>query len=160
MNDRDHIIRLPRFHYAEFPRKTYTFHVPDDGKVLFSENEVWLYIEEDMAVLGITDWAQRIMGELVYFSPPAAGSRIEQFAAVGELESVKAVLEIVSPVSGEIVEINQALRKKPQLANTAPFAEGWVCVMRLAHPAKERDSLLDFAEYARLMQRKADDYNR
>ena len=153
-------ITLPEFEYREFPRKTYTFRVPCDGKVLFSENEMWLYREGDVAILGVTDWAQRIMGELVYFSPPKAGRRVAQFDSIGELESVKAVLELVSPVSGEIVAINDALKKKPQLANTAPFGEGWVCVMKLTNMEDEADDLLEFSEYAKLMQRKADDYNR
>ncbi|MBQ1501574.1 MAG: glycine cleavage system protein H, partial [Firmicutes bacterium] len=88
------LLKLPEFIFEEYPREKYTFNVPHDDDLLFSENETWAYIKDGRAIVGVTDWAQRIMGDLLYFTPPEVGAEIEQFASLGELESGKAVLEM------------------------------------------------------------------
>ncbi len=153
------LLKLPEFLFEEYPREKYTFNVPHDDDLLFSENETWAYIKDGRAIVGVTDWAQRIMGDLLYFTPPEVGAEIEQFASLGELESGKAVLEMASPLSGKVIAVNEAVVDAPELVTEEPFGKGWICQLQLTDLEGERDMLLDFEEYFPLMKRKADDYN-
>jgi glycine cleavage system H protein len=111
----------------------------------------WARIEADEAVLGITWYAQDSLGELVHFEPPDAGATIGKDAAYGEVESVKAVSDLISPLSGEVIEVNQKVVEAPETVNEDPYGEGWLVRIRLTDPA-EADLLLDAAAYRQLLE--------
>jgi len=111
----------------------------------------WARIEGDEATLGITWFAQDSLGELVHFEPPEAGATIAKDDAYGEVESVKAVSDLITPLSGEVIEINQKIVETPEAVNEDPYGEGWLVRIRLSDPA-EAESLLDVASYRQLLE--------
>ena len=106
----------------------------------------WARIDGDEAVLGITWFAQDSLGELVHFEPPAEGQQIEREASYGEVESVKAVSDVIAPLSGEVLEVNRKAVDEPETVNADPYGEGWLIRIRLSEPA-EADELLDAGAY-------------
>ena len=102
--------------------------------------------EQSLATLGITWYAQDALGEVVFFEAPAVGTQLAKDAPYAEVESVKAVSEVIAPLSGEIVEVNAALSQNPAMINSDPYGEGWLVKVRMSEPA-ERDALLDAAAY-------------
>jgi glycine cleavage system H protein len=111
----------------------------------------WARIEGDEATLGITWYAQDSLGELVHFEPPEAGATIIKDSAYGEVESVKAVSDLISPLSGEVIAVNQKVVDAPELVNADPYGEGWLVRIRLSNPA-EGDGLLDAGAYKQLVE--------
>jgi glycine cleavage system H protein len=122
---------------------------PDDLK--YHPEHDWARIDEDEATLGITWFAQDSLGELVHFEPPDEGTRIGKDDTYGEVESVKAVSDLISPLSGELIEVNKKVVEAPETVNEDPYGEGWLVRIRLAD-AGEVDSLLDAADYRRLLE--------
>jgi glycine cleavage system H protein len=106
----------------------------------------WARIEDGEAVLGITWYAQDALGELVHFEPPEVGASIAKDGVYGEVESVKAVSDVVSPLSGEVLEVNQAVVDGPETVNDDPYGDGWLVRSRLSD-ASEADSLMDADAY-------------
>ena len=106
----------------------------------------WARIEDGEAVLGITWYAQDALGELVHFEPPEVGASIAKDGVYGEVESVKAVSDVVSPLSGEVLEVNQAVVDGPETVNEDPYGDGWLIRIRLSD-ASEADSLMDADAY-------------
>jgi len=106
----------------------------------------WARIDGDEAVLGITWFAQDSLGELVHFEPPTDGQQIQRGAAYGEVESVKAVSDVIAPLSGEVLEVNRKAADEPEKVNADPYGEGWLIRIRLSEPA-EADELLDAGAY-------------
>jgi glycine cleavage system H protein len=121
---------------------------PDDLK--YHEEHDWARIEGDEAVLGITWFAADALGELVHFEPPEAGATVTKDASYGEAESVKAVSELISPLSGEVLEVNQKVVDAPETVNGDPYGDGWLIRIRMSDPA-EADALLDAGAYTRLL---------
>jgi glycine cleavage system H protein len=117
---------------------------PDDLK--YHPEHDWARIEGDEATLGITWFAQDSLGELVHFEPPEVGSTVAQGQAAGEVESVKAVSDVVAPLSGEVLEVNQRAVDEPEIVNEDPYGEGWLVRIRLSDPG-EADSLMDAEGY-------------
>jgi glycine cleavage system H protein len=117
---------------------------PDDLR--YHREHDWARIEDGEAVLGITWYAQDALGELVHYEPPEAGSTVMKDSSYGEVESVKAVSEIIAPLSGEVVEVNQAVVDAPETVNDDPYGAGWLIRIRLTDP-NEADDLLDPAAY-------------
>jgi|ERR1039458_1768067 glycine cleavage system H protein len=120
---------------------------PDD--LLYHPEHDWARIEggdSDIATLGITWYAQDALGEVVFFESPSVGASLQKDTPYAEVESVKAVSEVVAPLSGEITEVNEALADNPQAINEDPYGEGWLVKVRLADPS-ERDALLDAGSY-------------
>jgi glycine cleavage system H protein len=111
----------------------------------------WARIDGDEATLGITWFAQDSLGELVHFEPPDKGAAVTKDGSYGEVESVKAVSELISPLSGEVIEINQKVVEAPETVNADPYGEGWLVRIRLFDPA-EAGSLLDAAEYKQILE--------
>ena len=107
-------------------------------------------MDGDTATIGITWYAQDALGELVHFEPPEPGSSVAKDESYGEVESVKAVSDLVSPLSGEVVEVNQAVADEPEKVNEDPYGEGWLIKVRLSDPS-EVDGLLDLAAYKELL---------
>jgi glycine cleavage system H protein len=115
--------------------------------LLYHPEHDWARIEEDAATLGITWYAQDQLGEVVFYEPPAVGGELTQGKMYAEVESVKAVAEVLAPLSGEIIAVNKALAENPLAINEDPYGAGWLVRIRLADPS-ERDALLDAAAYA------------
>jgi glycine cleavage system H protein len=111
----------------------------------------WARIEGDEAILGITWFAQDSLGELVHFEPPEPGATIRKDEAYGEVESVKAVSDVISPLSGEVVEVNQKVVEAPETVNEDPYGDGWLARIRLSDPG-EASSLLDAAAYKKILE--------
>jgi glycine cleavage system H protein len=122
---------------------------PDDLK--YHAEHDWARIEGDTATLGITWYAQDALGELVHYEPPEAGSTVAKDESYGEVESVKAVSDLIAPLSGEVVEVNDALADAPETINEDPYGAGWLIKIRLSDPA-EVDDLLDVAAYRQLLE--------
>jgi glycine cleavage system H protein len=118
--------------------------IPEDRK--YTREHEWVKVEDGVAVVGITDYAQRELGDVVFVNLPAAGTRVKQFERFGEIESVKAVSDLYAPVSGEVIEVNPRLGSEPELVNRSPYEEGWMLKVRLEDPA-ELDNLLTAEEY-------------
>jgi glycine cleavage system H protein len=110
----------------------------------------WARIEGDEATLGVTWFAQDALGELVHFEPPQPGSSVTKDASYGEVESVKAVSDVIAPLSGEILEVNEKVVEAPETVNEDPYGEGWLIRIRLADPS-EVDALLDVAAYKQVL---------
>jgi glycine cleavage system H protein len=117
---------------------------PDD--LLYHSEHDWARVDGDQATFGITWYAQDSLGEVVFFDPPAVGAQVTMDAPYTEVESVKAVSDVVSPLSGEIVAVNETLADKPETINEDPYGEGWLVKVKLSDPA-EQESLLDAAAY-------------
>ena len=117
---------------------------PND--LLYHPEHDWARVQDDTATLGITWFAQDQLGELVFYDPPEVGSTVTKDQPYAEVESVKAVSDVVAPFSGEIVEVNEALTDNPAMINEDPYGEGWMVKVRLADPS-ESEGLLDAAAY-------------
>ncbi|HUS83463.1 MAG TPA: glycine cleavage system protein GcvH [Dehalococcoidia bacterium] len=116
----------------------------------YTKEHEWVRLADGEALLGITDFAQEQLGDLVYFDLPEPGAQIRQHAKLGEVESVKAVSEIYAPVSGEVVEVNQRVMESPELVNRDPYGDGWLLKVKPGDPS-ELDNLLSAEEYDALV---------
>ncbi|MGH3012946.1 MAG: glycine cleavage system protein GcvH [Gaiellaceae bacterium] len=121
---------------------------PDDLR--YHPEHDWARIEGDTATLGITWYAQDALGEIVHFEPPEGGSSVARGESYGEVESVKAVSEVIAPLSGEVVEVNDKVVSEPEAINDDPYGEGWLVRVRLSD-ASEVDELLDVESYRGLL---------
>ena len=110
----------------------------------------WGRVEDGEAVLGVTWFAQDRLGEPVHFEPPQVGATVERDSGYGEVESVKAVSDVIAPLSGEVVEVNQKVVDAPETVNDDPYGEGWLIRIRLRDPG-EADGLMDAADYERFV---------
>jgi len=116
----------------------------------YTEQHEWLKLDGEVATIGITDYAQAALGDLVFVELPAKGKQVKLGDAFVVVESVKAASEVYAPISGEIVEVNEALAKSPELINSAPYDGGWICKIRASDKA-ELAKLLDAAKYEGLV---------
>jgi glycine cleavage system H protein len=123
---------------------------PDDLR--YHEEHDWARIEGDQATLGITWYAQDSLGEVVFFEPPEVGTMIQKDSSYAEVESVKAVSDVIAPLSGEIVEVNDVLQDSPEKVNEDPYGEGWLVKVRLTAP-EEAETLLGGEEYRKLLDK-------
>ena len=121
---------------------------PDDLK--YHPEHDWARVDGDEATLGITWFAQDALGELVHFEPPEDGADVTRGSSYGEVESVKAVSEVIAPLSGEVVEVNRKIVDEPEIVNDDPYGDGWLVRIRLADSG-EADSLLDAEAYKQLL---------
>jgi glycine cleavage system H protein len=117
---------------------------PDD--LLYHAEHDWARVQDGVATFGITWYAQEALGEVVFFEPPAVGAAVTKDEPYTEVESVKAVSDVVAPLSGEIVEVNSGLAEHPETINDEPYGEGWLVKVKLSDP-DETSSLLDAAAY-------------
>jgi glycine cleavage system H protein len=118
------------------------------GDLLYHPEHDWVRLEGDgdVATFGITWFAQDALGEVVFFDPPEVGSSVKKDEPYAEVESVKAVSDVIAPLSGEIVDVNTALGDAPEAINADPYGDGWLVRVRLSDPS-ERDALLDAGAY-------------
>jgi glycine cleavage system H protein len=122
---------------------------PEDLK--YHAEHDWARIEGDTATFGITWYAQDALGEVVFFDPPEVGTSVSKDEAYAEVESVKAVSEVVAPLSGEVVEVNEGLTDSPENVNSDPYGEGWMVKVRLSDQS-QLDQLMDVNQYKELLQ--------
>jgi glycine cleavage system H protein len=125
---------------------------PDDLR--YHQEHDWARVDDGEAVFGITWFAQDALGELVHFEAPEEGAEVNKDRPYAEVESVKAVSDVIAPLSGEIVEVNRAVVDAPETVNDDPYGEGWLVRVRLADPA-EAESLLDAEAYRRRLAEEA-----
>jgi len=123
---------------------------PDELRYLDSHQ--WIKVENDVGVIGITQYGQEKMGEILYVELPSKGRKIVQKESFSTLESVKAAFDVPSPVSGEILEVNQKLNQDPSLVNKDPYGEGWLVKVKIFEPS-ELDSLLTSSEYEKIVEK-------
>jgi glycine cleavage system H protein len=122
---------------------------PDDLK--YHEEHDWARIDGDQATFGVTWYAQDALGEVVFFDPPEVGASVSKDQAYAEVESVKAVSDVFAPLSGEIVEVNEALGDSPDRINADPYGDGWMVKVRISDPS-EVDGLMDVEAYEEMLQ--------
>jgi glycine cleavage system H protein len=123
--------------------------IPDDLR--YSKDHEWIRVEGGNVRIGITDYAQDALGDVVFVDLPEVGASIEAAASISEVESTKSVSDIYAPVSGTVVEVNADLADAPERLNEDPYGEGWICVIQLADPA-ELDKLLAADDYRALVE--------
>jgi glycine cleavage system H protein len=117
---------------------------PEDNK--YAKSHEYVHVEGGVGTVGITDYAQKELGDVVFVELPQVGTQLEAGDELGSIESVKAVSELFAPVSGEVVEINETLADKPELVNTDPYGDGWMIRIRVSDPT-ELDELMNAEEY-------------
>jgi glycine cleavage system H protein len=117
----------------------------------FSKDHEWVKVEGDTAVIGITDFAQKQLGDVVYIELPALGAELGVHQTLGVVESVKAVSDVYSPVSGKVTEVNSALNDAPETLNQDPHGKGWIIKLKLKDKA-ELENLLDASEYEKFLE--------
>ena len=122
---------------------------PED--LLYTKEHEWVRIKEDRVVVVITDYAQDQLGDVVYVELPEIGSQVIQFEMCGTIESVKTVVDLYAPISGEVVNINEALDDTPELVNSEPYGEGWIVEIQI-HDKDEFENLLSSEDYEALIQ--------
>jgi glycine cleavage system H protein len=122
---------------------------PDD--LIYHPEHDWARLDGDVARFGITWYAQEALGEVVFFEPPSVGATVTKDESYAEIESVKAVSDVIAPLSGEVVAVNEALSNSPETVNEDPYGEGWLVEVRLSDPA-EAQSLLSAADYRATLQ--------
>ena len=127
--------------------------IPPDLR--YTKEHEWIRTEDGVGTVGITDYAQDQLGDIVYLDLPETGKQLSQLAVFGEIESVKAVSELYSPVTGEVIEANQALADKPELINDSPYGDGWIMKVRLADES-EVDKLLTTEQYSEYIEQEAE----
>ncbi len=127
--------------------------IPPDLR--YTKEHEWVRVDDGIGTVGITDYAQDQLGDVVYVDLPSPGKQLSQLAVFGEIESVKAVSELYAPVSGEVVESNGALADKPELINEAPYGEGWLMKLRLGDES-EVEKLLTADQYSDFIEREAE----
>ncbi|HEX7245632.1 MAG TPA: glycine cleavage system protein GcvH [Solirubrobacterales bacterium] len=123
---------------------------PDDLR--YHDQHDWARIEGDVAAFGVTWYAQDSLGEVVFYDPPEVGASVDKDQTYAEVESVKAVSDVIAPMSGEIVEVNEALADAPERINEDPYGDGWLVKVRLSDP-REVEQLLSAAEYRKLLEK-------
>lgn len=117
------------------------------AQLKYTTDHEWVRIEGDMAFIGITDYAQGELGEIVYVDVPTEGETVAAGEVFGSIEAVKTVADLLMPVEGEVVELNAALEDQPELVNNDPYGEGWIVKVKMADPAKV-ETLMDAAAYS------------
>lgn len=117
------------------------------AQLKYTTDHEWVRIEGDMAFIGITDYAQGELGEIVYVDVPTEGETVAASEVFGSIEAVKTVADLLMPVEGEVVELNAALEDQPELVNNDPYGEGWIIKVKMADPTKV-ETLMDAAAYS------------
>ena len=115
--------------------------------LLYTESDEWIKIEGDTVTIGITDYAQKSLHEIVYVELPEIGKVVRQMDVLGSVESIKAVSDIYAPISGEVIEVNEKLNESPELLNTNPYGEGWVAKLKPTNLEEDLKNLMNSEQY-------------
>lgn len=144
--------------YEIYKKDKFIFRLPK-GAFYFNENDCWAFVSGKYARIGVTDFVQQSLSDIMFFTPPAVGTQVEQFGELGTVESGKAVFEVVSPVSGRITAINEELESAPELINQNPYEKGWIADIELSDFESDKELLLDFDGYFKILKRKVDEFH-
>ncbi len=147
------------FEYETFQEGKFIFRVPKNPEIYFNENDCWAYVIGNRARIGVTDFVQQNLSDILYVTPPSIGAGIDQFGEVGEIESSKSVFELVSPVSGKVISINETIEQKPELVNENPYESGWVAELELTDFESDKELLIGFDKYFEILKKKVEDLN-
>ncbi|MFX0164599.1 MAG: glycine cleavage system protein GcvH [Candidatus Hodarchaeota archaeon] len=121
------------------------------SELKYTTTHEWVDLSDNIATVGITDYAQHQLGDIVFVELPVVGIVLEKESNAGEIESVKAVGDLIMPLSGEIIEINEKLAESPELVNSSPFGDGWMIKIKISH-ATEIDELISVERYKELVK--------
>ena len=138
--------------FFEIKADKWTFRVPKNR--FYNENDCWAKMDENIATIGITDFLQNMVGDIIYVQLPTISATIEQFDEISSFESVKTVLDLLSPVSGVVREVNEELRKRPELVNQDPYEKGWFVKIEVKDFEADKENLLGPEAYFEVMKRK------
>ncbi len=130
--------------------KVNDYEVPEG--LYYTKEHTWVKVEDGKCRVGVTDYAQKALNEVVFVELPKTGSKVEHMKPAGTLESVKAVSDFFSPVSGEVVEVNNSLPDKPELLNEKPYGDGWFAVVKPSNLDQELQALMDAQKYGELLK--------
>ncbi len=139
--------------YETYTKDKFIFRIPREG-FYFNENDCWAYVVGNQARIGVTDFVQKSLSDIMFLTPPAIGSEIEQFEEAGLIESGKAVFEVISPVSGRITAINDELLYYPEYINDNPYEKGWIAELELTDFESDKELLIGFDDYFKIMKKK------
>lgn len=139
--------------FDSFSKGKFIFKVPVKD-YYFNENDCWVSISGDVARVGVTDFVQQNLSDILFVDPPEIGLAIEQFEDLGSIESSKTVFEIISPVSGTIIAINETLEDSPELVNESPYQKGWLVELKLSNFEEDKELLHGFETYFEILKRK------
>lgn len=145
------------FDYETFQNGKFIFKIPKNSEVYFNENDCWAWVIGNRARIGVTDYVQQNLSDILYFTPPEIGAEIDQFGDVGEIESSKSVFELISPVSGRVIAINETLEQKPELINENPYELGWIAEIELIDFESDKELLIGFDKYFEIIKKKVED---
>ncbi len=127
------------------------YEIPED--LLYTEEHEWVKVDGDIAICGITDYAQKSLSDIVFVELPEVGKKVEKGEVVCTVESVKAVSDVYAPMSGEVVEVNEKLESSPELINNSPYKDGWIFKLKVAGDnEKNKEGLLSPEEYRKLVE--------
>lgn len=138
--------------FFEIKADKWTFHVLKNR--FYNENDCWAKMDENIATIGITDFLQNMVGDVIYVQLPTVSATIEQFDEISSFESVKTVLDLLSPVSGVVREVNEELRQRPELVNQDPYEKGWFVKIEVKDFEADKENLLGPEAYFEVMNRK------
>jgi len=147
------------FEYETYQNGKFIFRVPKNPEVYFNENDCWAFVAGNRARIGVTDFVQQNLSDILYFTPPEIGEEIDQFGTVGEIESSKSVFELISPVSGKVISINETLVQQPELINENPYELGWIAEIELSDFDSDKELITGFDKYFEIMKRKVVNLN-
>ena len=145
------------YDYEVIKKDKFIFRVPK-GNFYFNENDCWVYIIGNKARVGVADYVQQSLSDIMFFTPPAVGAEIEQFGELGNIESGKAVFEVVCPVSGKVTAVNEDIISAPELINENPYEKGWIAELELSDPDGDKEFLLEFDGYFSYLKKKVDEF--
>ncbi|TFH30513.1 MAG: glycine cleavage system protein GcvH, partial [Promethearchaeota archaeon] len=147
--------------YLEYSYAKYEFTVPNKIEGFwFNWSDVWAYKHENGIVIGISDYMQQNLSDIIAVEMPEIHTKVEQLDTVASVESSKSVFEVLSPISGEIVEVNRNLEEEPELINIDPYSKGWICVIKPSNFQAELEDLMDATQFFTQMQEKIKDDHR
>jgi glycine cleavage system H protein len=147
------------FEYETYQNGKFIFRVPKNPEVYFNENDCWAFVVGNRARIGVTDFVQQNLSDILFFTPPEIGAEIDQFGEVGEIESSKSVFELISPISGTVISINETLVQKPELINENPYELGWIAEIELTDFESDKELIIGFDQYFEIMKRKVVNVN-
>lgn len=145
--------------YETYKKDKFVFRVPIAPEFYFNENDVWAYVSGNHARIGVADFVQKSLSDIMFFTPPSLGIEIEQFDEAGTVESGKAVFEVICPVSGVVTSVNEKLVNEPELINQDHYGEGWIAELELTNFEEDRSLLYEFEEYFPIMKRKVEEFH-
>ena len=152
------VIMPESLEYEIYQKDKFIFRLPKAG-FYFNENDCWAYVSGNKARIGVTDYVQKSLSDIMFFTPPEVGSEIEQFGEAGSIESGKAVFEIICPVSGVVTAVNEKLLDYPEYINDNPYEQGWIAELELTNFESDKEMLLQFEDYFKIMKKKVDEYH-